>query len=403
MAKRRSISSGALLLMLAFAATAHAQTFTVLHNFSGPPDGANPYAGLIQDAAGNLYGTTNDGGTSNVGTVFEVDTSGTETVLYSFTGGSDGGGPFGGVVRDAAGNLYGTAYGGGPHGGAGCINGCGTVFKLDSSGVLTVPHAFAGGATDGAFPMGGVVLDASGSLYGTTTEGGDLNCYGDTNGCGVVFKVDPNGTETILHRFAGYPKDGDDPEYTNLVLDKKGNVYGITQDGGAYNGGLVYELSKSGKLTMLHSFGEKHDDGCFPLGIPAVDNVGNLYGTTRGCGSLDHGMVWKVSRKGKETVLHSFGRSGGIYPYAGVIMDAEGNVYGNTMSGGAWGAGTVYELNTKGKLTVLHSFDGSDGKRAYAGLIRDASGNLFGTTSGGGKYDCNGTGYGCGEVFEITQ
>jgi uncharacterized repeat protein (TIGR03803 family) len=356
--------------------SAQAQTFTLLYNFTDGPDGAYPYAGLVRDAAGNLYGTTYycNCNSSYYGVVFKVDTSGTEIVLYSFAGSSDGAYPYAGLVLDSAGNLYGTTEVGG-------ASGNGTVFKVDTSGSETVLHSFAGGTTDGCNPVGGLLRDKAGNLYGTTEDCG-------AHGKGTVFEVDTSGTETVLHSFAGGSSDGAYPLYTSLVMDKNGNFYGVTEEGGTSSSGVVYELTKGGALTVLHSFaGGK--DGCYVLGTPALDKAGNLYGATEGCGSSQMGIAWKVSKKGTETVLHNFagGSSDGEYPWAGVILDARGNLYGVTVLGGPNSGGTVYELNKKGTLTVLHSFSyNEDGAFPIGGLIRDAKGNFYGTASVGGKW-----------------
>lgn len=178
-------------------------------------------------------------------------------------------------------------------------------------------------------------------------------------------------------------------------MDKNSNLYGTTYQGGAYGYGTVFELSSSGQETVLHSFAGGTADGCYPIGTPAVDKEGNLYGTTNQCGSSNSGTVWKLSKKGTETILHSFVGSDGAYPYAGVIRVAKGNLYGTTQQGGAYGYGAVYELNKKGALTVLHSFVGTDGALPQAPLIQDAEGNFYGTAFNGGAY-------GYGTVFKVT-
>ncbi len=369
--------------------SAQAQTFTDLYSFRGSPDGANPYgAGLIRDAAGNLYGTTENGGPSGEGVVFKVDAHDTESVLYSFTGVADGGHPEAGLIRDAAGTLYGTT----PYGGN--VNycypsGCGTVFKVDTGGTETVLHSFTG-TTDGASPLGGLIRDDKGPLYGTTEAGGPSNV-------GTVFKVSKSGTETVLHTFTRGSSDGAYPIYTSLLTDPDGNLYGVAEEGGTSNLGVLYKLSKKGNLTLLHSFAGGTTNGCYPSGTPVMDKTGNLYGTTISCGAFGAGIVWKVSKKGGETVLHSFagGSSDGGTPRVGVIMDAMGNLYGDTVSGGPSNVGTVYELNKKGKLTLLHSFDGSDGANPFGGLIRNTKGDLYGTTVGGGSS-------GNGTVWRLT-
>jgi len=364
--------------------SAQAQTLHVLYNFAGASDGGDPYASLIRDAAGNLYSTFGyGGGTSFSGGVFKVAPDGTETVLYSFTGGADGAFPFSPVVRDKAGNLYGTTSQGGS-------NNIGVVFKVDPSGTETVLHSFTGGA-DGVIPTGGLLRDKAGNLYGTTSQGG-------TSNDGVLFKINPRGKETILHTFTGSTKDGKYPSYTSLLMDALGNLYGVTEEGGSADGGILYKLSKTGKLTILHSFTGGATDGCNVLGTPFMDAAGNFYGTTSSCGAHALGTVWKVNKDGKERVLHSFagGTSDGEYPLAGVIMDAEGNLWGNTETGGAANVGTVYKISKSGQFILVHSFDGSDGKYPYGSFAQNAEGTIFGTALNGGTI-------GYGTVWKIVK
>jgi uncharacterized repeat protein (TIGR03803 family) len=277
--RRRTVSAAlacAFVLQLAVVATrpAQAQTFTQLYQFVGGSGGANPIAGLVPDAAGNLYGTTSAGGViggtckilGGCGVVFKLDTSGTETVLYRFTGLADGTYPLAGLVLDAAGNLYGTTSGGGVV--AGTCNGCGVVFKLDTAGTETVLHSFTG-SPDGDSPRAGLVRDAAGNLYGTTLGGG-------TSNLGTVFKLDPAGTETVLHSFSG--PDGSAPT-AGLVLDAAGNLYGTTS-------GTAFKLDTTGIMTLLHTF-TGSSDGAGPLGGLVLDAAGNLYGTAPNGGALN--------------------------------------------------------------------------------------------------------------------
>ncbi len=383
--KRAAVPALALAFLLFSGAvptqSAQAQTFTVLYSFPWS-NGANPYAGLVRDAAGNLYGTTFQGGASSNGTVFKVDSAGNETVLHSFTGGLDGGTPYGGLIRDKAGNLYGATYSGG-------ASNLGTVFKMDPSGTEKVLYSFTGTSGDGCYPYGGLFRDGAGNLYGTTA-----NC--GKSGAGTVFKVHPNGTETVLHSFANGKKDGAVPTLTSLIMDKKGNLYGVTSEGGSAGEGVAYKLSKSGKLTVLHSFTGGTTDGCDPFGTPAMDKAGNLYGTASGCGSSGDGIVWKVSDNHSETVLHNFvgGSADGALPYGGVTLDAKGNLYGDTTRGGNFNVGTVYQV-TGTNLVVLQSFSGSVGGFPYDNLILDSQGNLYGTAETGGS-----TGW--GTVWKLT-
>jgi uncharacterized repeat protein (TIGR03803 family) len=362
--------------------SAHAQTFTDLYNFTIGHDGGNPYAGLIRDSKGNLYGTTYWGGSSGWGTVFKVDKTGKETVLYNFTGRADGANPAAGVIRDSKGNLYGTTYDGG------AFN-WGVVFKVDTAGTQSVLYSFTGGVGDGCTPDQGLVQDKAGNFYGTTQQCG-------ATGHGVVFQVTPAGTETVLHHFAGGSSDGAYPVGGSLLIDSKINLYGIAEEGGASGEGVVYKLSKSGTLTVLYNFAGGTTDGCFPFGSLAKDKSGNFYGTTQQCGSSGNGVVWKLS-KGTETLLHSFagGTTDGITPYAGVVLDATGNLYGDTSGGGVSGAGTVYKLSSTGTLTLLHSFAGADGQSPYGGVILDTKGKVYGTSEAGG------TGGG-GTVWSLT-
>jgi uncharacterized repeat protein (TIGR03803 family) len=345
---------------------------TVLYSFTGGADGGNPSAGVIRDSAGNLYGTTQRGGTANAGVVYKVDSTGHETVLYTFTGGADGGDPWSGVIRGSAGNLYGTTRFGG-------TAGAGVVYKLDTTGHETVLYSFTGGFTggpDGSYPYAGVIGDSAGNLYGTTYQGG-------TAGKGTVYKLDSAGHETVLCSFpAG--ADGENP-YAGVIGDSAGNLYGTTTSGGTANAGVVYKLDSAGE-TVLYSFTGGADGG-YPIAGVIFDSAGNLYGTTYDGGAGKHGVVYKLDMAGRETVLYSFtGGADGGGPYAGVVRDSTGNLYGTTYyGGGTANAGVVYKVDTAGHETVLYSFTGgADGGAPYAGVIRDPAGNLYGTTYYGG-------------------
>jgi uncharacterized repeat protein (TIGR03803 family) len=397
----------------------------VLLNFNGQ-DGRLPQAGLIFDAAGNLYGTTEGGGTGSncgafgCGTVFELTPAAgggwTETVLYSFGGSPDGADPLAGLIFDAAGNLYGTT-------GAGGTYDYGTVFELTPAAgggwTETVLHNFNYNVTDGYYPYAGLILDAAGNLYGTTSQGGT---YG--YGWGTVFELTPAAgggwTEKVLHSFPDYNgTDGTSP-YAGLIFDAAGNLYGTTSQGGTYIfRGTVFELTPAAgggwTETVLHSFGNGADADSPQAGL-IFDAAGNLYGTTveGGTGSnciFGCGTVFELTPAAgggwTEKVLYSFNANGtdGYYPYAGLIFDAAGNLYGTTRYGGTssgcapYGCGTVFELTPAAggtwTETVLHNFgNGTDGATPLAGLIFDAAGNLYGTTSSGGTY-------GYGTVFEL--
>jgi uncharacterized repeat protein (TIGR03803 family) len=401
----------------------------VLYSFKGGKDGVSPSVTLIFDAAGNLYGATGEGGDYQCdrffgcGTVFRLEQIAQgkwkKTTIHTFKG-PEGAYP-GGLILDAAGNLYGTTAAGGSK------SYSGTVFELSPSGhgvwTETVLHAFHN--KDGVSPAGSLIFDAAGNLYGTTQLGGAYNS-------GVVFKLAPdaNGgwTETVLHSFNG--KDGNLPD-SALIFDALGNLYGTTA-GGLYGAvshgnwncssaacGNVFKLAPGtdGKWTetVLHSFNGK--DGVEPAASLVLDKAGNLYGTTvfggdlklTECGGYGCGTVFKVAPgtngKWTETVLHKFnGFVDGSYPYAEMIFDATGNLYGTTWYSG----GMVFKLapsaDGKWKETIIRRFNGDDGANPVAGLVFDKSGNLYGTTQFGGKHDiCQDQfGNGCGVVFEIT-
>jgi len=364
-----------LFVWAAVAMPAPAQTFTVLYSFTGSSDGGYPYGGLVQDSLGNLYGATYNGGSAGYGVVFAVDSTGAETVLYNFQGGTtDGCHSYAGVVMDAGGNLYGTTSecGASNHG---------IVFKVDTTGTETVLHNFAGGTTDGCLPYGGLTLDGAGNLYGTTSACG-------TSDYGVIFKLDSDGNETILYNFAGRNADGCHPFYSSPVADAQGSLYGVADGCGSSGHGVVYKLDSTGVETVLHSFAGG-SDGCDPFGAVALDSSGNVFGTTMNCGSAEgFGTVWEATQDKKETVLHSFagGTSDGSYAQAGLIMDASGNLYGNTLEGGDANLGTVFEATQSGAVTLLHSFSYTDdGANPTGTLLQDASGNLYGTSLEGGS------------------
>jgi uncharacterized repeat protein (TIGR03803 family) len=400
---RAALMTGLMFVTAGFGmSAAQAQTYKVLYSFTDL-DGAAPYAGLIRDSAGNLYGTTDLGGeiltcSGGCGVVFKVDPNDNETVLISFKGPpTDGENPYyAGLVRDTAGNLYGTTYYGG--GSSNCPGGCGLVFKLDKNGKETVLHTFAG--KDGEHPYAGLIVDTLGNLYGTSAGG--------AFGFGAVFKLDKTDKESVLYSFKGGSK-GQVPE-ASLIRDTAGNLYGTTYSGGinaCANGcGTVFKLDKTGKASVLYSF-KGGTDGASPVAGLVRDSAGNLYGTTVNGGinacTNRCGTVFKVDKSGHESVLYRFkGGSDGGLPYAGLVRDAAGNLYGTTYSGGAHQLGAVFKVDKTGHESVLYSFPGgSDGGLPYAGLIRDAAGNLYGTASFFGTPSTN-CGSGCGVVFRLT-
>jgi uncharacterized repeat protein (TIGR03803 family) len=392
---------------------------TVLHTFSYFQNGIAPCGAMIIDSASNLYGTTYGGGKFNLGAVFEREPSGVYKVLYSFQGGSDGSSPYAGVVRDNAGNLYGTTYEGG-------IANVGVVYKLTPEGQETILHTFTGGA-DGAYPYAGITLDAAGDLYGTTYGGGLSNV-------GVVYKLTAAGRETILHTFTG-KTDGGNP-YAGLTLDRAGNLYGTASTGGLNYDGVVYRVSKTGNLAPIYAFspagGAPHGGvildangnlygadfygvykisssgkytllaalspfttGGMPTATVTMDAAGNLYGTTDVLSNpqqspTPNGAVFKVDTANNLTLLYSFPTPGRSCPLnngnPGVVLDAAGNVYGDSGDTGLEGA--IYEVNSAGTETTLYSFPPAPGgSYLYGGVIRDLRGNLYGTTGGGGQED----------------
>jgi uncharacterized repeat protein (TIGR03803 family) len=337
---------------------------TVLYAFcqtQNCPDGYWPSGGLIEDGAGNLYGMTSRGGANNGGTVFKLTPNGTETVIYSFCQTQnclDGYAPSGGLIMDSAGNFYGTAGGG--------ANGAGTVFKLTPGGMITVLYSFGGGS-DGDVPLGSLIADGAGNLYGTTLYGGNpTNCPAGEfypAGCGTVFKLAPNGTETVLYAFGG-GTDGAEPN-AGLVADSAGNLYGTTQYGGdptpcpapefdPAGCGTVFSLAPDGTETVLHSF-QSGRDGAFPRAGLIADGLGNLYGTTYFSGgiylencSAGCGTVFKMAYAGTETVLHRFTTNASVGP-SGPLLLHNNLLFGTTLMGGGTGCdgsgcGTVFRL-----------------------------------------------------------
>ena len=381
--------------------SAHAQTFTLLHEFGQPGDGAEPSSGVIVDPSGNVYGVTLNGGAFNYGIVFRLDAAGNESVLHNFLGG-EGLSPGGGLFLDGAGNIYGTTATGGTPENGGCAHGCGTVFKRDAAGVQTELYAFTG-KTDGGAPDAALIRDAAGNFYGTGSIGGSQSCFGA--GCGVIFKLDAANQESVLYSFM----DGTDGKYPHgLVADPAGNLYGATYDGGTYGKGGVFEVDQAGTFTVLHSFtGGADSDN--PTGLLVRDEAGNLYGTTYSglFEAQGFGIVFKLDTQGKLTVLHSFTEAtDGEYPTS-LLRDAAGNLYGVTLGGGTssgcyYGScGTVFKLDSSGNKTVLHNFTGSDGQLPNS-LTTDKAGNLYGTTLGGGKGSQCAYYKGCGVVFKLT-
>jgi uncharacterized repeat protein (TIGR03803 family) len=413
------------------------QQYKVLWNFGSPNDGAQPLSNLILDRDGNLYGTTRWGGSSvfdcsfYCGTVFKLSPNGdgtwSETILYTFCSDVinvcvDGAEPMAGLIFDAKGNLYGTTSAGGTQ----ClINSCGVVFELSppsspgASWTETVLHSFCPNSTqscpDGAEPLSGLTMDLSGNLYGTTSIGG--SGHDRKNGAGgTVFELSHGAsgwTETVLYNFCTLGQgevcpDGTLPQ-AGVTFDKLGNLYGTTVGGGNYYGfGTLYELSPGANgwtETVLRT--SRQSLAAWPLGTVSFDPLGNLYSTfSAGGQSPGVGGVFRLGPHGGGTEF-SFDGNNGDKPAAGVLIDAKHSaLYGTTSGGDSIGLnGTVFKMVAPEQLTVLYNFcsqpNCSDGAVPLASLIEDKSGNLYGTAKYGGTgTNCPG---GCGVVFEIVQ
>jgi uncharacterized repeat protein (TIGR03803 family) len=388
----------------------------IVHAFQGGSDGAYPYAGLIKDNTDTLYGPTSIGGGagcqgSGCGTIYTIAPDGTEGVFYAFQGGDDGDAPDGTLLIDNARNLFGVTGGGG---GACSVNtGCGTVYKITPDGTESVLYAFQGGE-DGLVPLGNLVKDASDNLYGVTMEGGNFNGSACSEfGCGMVFEVQPNGSKITLYAFRG-GSDGAYP-YAGLIKDASGNFYGTTSAGGictanAAGCGTVYKIAPDGTESVLYTF-QGGNDGEMPEGSLTVDSAGNLYGTTvfggdtEACTGDGCGTAFKISPSGAETVLYAF-RAGndGANPEAGLVMDEAGDFYGTTYFGGGagckktgqLGCGTVFKLTPDMTESVLFAFKGRYGQYPTAGLLMGKHDILYGTATAGGKHNN-------GVVFSIKQ
>lgn len=393
--------------IFAFSALAHAQAFAVVHTFTGTPDGSSPSQANVLDLNGTLLGTTSSGGTFGYGTIFMLGSAGKEIVLYNFTGGTDGASPNSGLVRDVKGNLYGTAQFGGD---LSCflfgLPGCGVVYKVSAGGVFSVLYTFTGG-NDGAYPQG-VILDTAGNLYGPTFFGGSLSS-------GVVYKLDSAGNETVLYNFT-FGADGGEPNGF-LSMDAAGNLYGATIGGGNLSHckgggcGVVFKIDTGGHESVLYTFAGP--DGAIPSGALLMDSKGDLYGTTNfggdpNCNNVSFfvgcGVVFKVTPAGTEKVLHTFTGPDGANPSYGLLRDSAGNLFSTTAYGGTANSGTIFEIDSKGVERVLHSFNGTtDGTLPYSGLTRDSKGNLYTNTIYGGDLSCTvGTTPGCGTVVKLV-
>jgi uncharacterized repeat protein (TIGR03803 family) len=363
----------------------------VLYNFSGGNDGGNAATGLAIDGHGNLFGTTVIGGTLTCGSVFELTPQASppwqETVLYNFDCYATGKSPHGGVTFDSHGNLVGTTVAGGS-GGPCASDGCGIVFDLTPK-AEKILHNFTAGS-DGFGPGGAVTFDAAGNVYGTTPDGG-------AGYQGTLYELSHAGNrwhEKILHAFSG-GKDGGVGSLGPLFLAKTGDLYGVTELGGAHGNGTAFRLSTSTKkLTTLYAFKGTPDAGS-PYGGLIADASGNLYGTTYYGGANGLGSVFELSptaRGGyRERVIYSFkGGTDGSASTSTLVFAGSGELYGTTSAGGgSCDCGTIFKVDPKsGKERVLHSFGGaSDGAYSYYGLTKGSDGTLYGTTVAGGHFN----------------
>ena len=397
-------------------------SLTVLHTFTNTPDCSQPNAALIKDSAGNMYGTTWQGGAYEYGCVFELSPDGqggwTYNVIYSLTGGSDGAFPEAPLALDSQGNLYGTTVIDGVHGN-------GTVFEIskanDGSWYLNKSYLFDN--SFGSKPFAGVTVDANGNVFGATHSD-----FGAGNApYGAIFQLTPNGNSWTGQALYVFPEDGLEGEYPDgtPIMDRAGNLYGTTNYGGQYGDGTVYRLHPTGNgwvLTTLHNFAGGTSDGKWPLGALMSDAYGNLYSTTSeggpgsgpgGAGGIFKLSQWPTARQATSangqwqiTWLYWFtGGADGYGPIGPPAFDNAGNLYGT--SGSPNGNGLIYKLTPSGtgwSESVPYTFTGgSDGSGPWSPPVFDNAGNLYGVTDTAGEQGCGYVGEGCGTVFKLTQ
>ncbi|HVM60699.1 MAG TPA: choice-of-anchor tandem repeat GloVer-containing protein [Verrucomicrobiae bacterium] len=439
----------ALVVVVGRALDAGAQTEKIIHSFGGNPDGNAPGSPLVLGTDGNLYGTTGWGGTGSAcaggcGTVFRVGTNGVVTILHSFgTQAGDGYIPGAGLLQGSDGYFYGSTANGGS--GTACDGGCGTIFRVSSSGAITILHSFTGGS-DGSAPYALVIPGSDGYFYSTTTSGG-------ADGYGTAFRISSSGTFTLLHTFAGSPNDGANPN--DIVLGSDGYFYGTTANGGTNGYGTVFRMSPSGAVTLLYSFGSYDGDGWNPLSGLVQGSDGYFYGTTSGGGTVadltpwpgycrnysgmswtqcggsaatpatyGYGTVYRISPTGNYTNLYSFGSTGspfsiaassgaepsgvqlpvpdGRHPVGSLVEVNPNNFFGTCLEGGHYSNGIVFFISPDGDYQNVYSFAGptTDGAYPNAVLARGTNNRkLYGTTlSGGSSAACND---GCGALYEL--
>jgi uncharacterized repeat protein (TIGR03803 family) len=374
---------------------AEESTINVIYSFTGNNgtlDGNAPFAPLLNAGGGVFYGTTGYGGgstncTGGCGTLFRVNSDGTETVVYAFAGGTDGARPNAGVIAGPDGVLYGTTEFGGN--GAGCqsatfisaygYSGCGTVYEITSAAAENVIYSFQGTGEDGFNVLAGVVLGSNGNLYGSTASGG-------TYLAGNLFELTPAGVETVLYSFTG-GSDGTSPNA--VTLGNGGGIFGTANGGGASGLGTVFKLSAKGVFKILHTFTGGPGDGAYPETGLLDAGDGNFYGTTPYGGALGFGSLFKITASGTMTIAYSFTSTGGsVSPNGPLIENSAGTIFGTTEFGGTAGYGFVYEYSAGG-FTTLVSLPGypAGSANAMAGVTLGDGGNLYGTSSLGGAYD----------------
>jgi uncharacterized repeat protein (TIGR03803 family) len=394
--KRRihTLFSLAALTIVVAAIPSAAQTLTTLVTFNGS-NGAYPrYMSLVQGLDGNFYGTTEISDvTDGAGTVFKISPSGTLTTLYTFFSCGicvGGAGPEAGLVQTADGNFYGTTVGGGANG----TGSKGTVYQITPDGAVTTLYSFCSKANcaDGSRPESALLLGADGNLYGTTTAGGinSTSCY--SGGCGTVFKITPSGALTTLYSFCAQPNCIDGFFPAGGLIQADGSLYGTTYAGGANAVGTTFKISRRGAVTTLHNF--DNTDGAFPFAGMVQASDGNFYGTTLYGTPGGYGAVFKMTPVGAVTADILDGANG-AFTYSGLIQATDGNLYGTTTAGGAGthcgntqGCGTIFRIGPKGVLTTAYSFcvqtNCADGFSPLGGLVQGTDGNFYGTTSGNG-------------------
>jgi uncharacterized repeat protein (TIGR03803 family) len=358
-------SSSIVLLLFSPAARAQEEWVEVVHEFDRGPEGSGPMAAPVRGPDGSFYGTTAGGGATGLGTIYKLDSTGVLTTIHSFQG-SDGARPSTSLTPDSDGSFYGTTEEGG-------AANRGTIFKLDSEGVLTAVHSFQGG--NGARPGASLTRSEDGSFYGTTASGGACD------NCGTVFKLDPNGVFTTIHSFQG--SDGAQP-VASLTPGEGGSFYGTTARGGASDDcGTIFKLDSSGELATIHSF--RGIDGCVPRASLTPGSGGSFYGTTADGGASGLGTIFKLDPEGVLTTLHSFGYGEGLFPQQSLIPGEGGSFYGTSEHGGTDNSGTIFKIDSDGVLTMLHSFQGSPCADPYVRLGQAEDGSYFATTAHGGQ------------------